>query len=69
MKEGNSFWGFLAGAALGAAVTALFMTGKGRVLVDEASEALSKGLDRLEEKLNEACMDDTFTENPVEDGE
>lgn len=58
MKEGNTFLGFLAGAAVGAAVAALIMSGKGRVVLDEASDAISKGLDKLENAINEASDDE-----------
>lgn len=57
MKEGNIFLGFLAGAAVGAAVAAIVMSGRSREIVAEAADAISDGLDRLEDKLKENLED------------
>lgn len=57
MKEGNTLLGFLAGAAVGAAVAAIVMSGRGREIVAEAADAISDGLDRLEDKLKENLED------------
>ncbi|MBP9998074.1 MAG: YtxH domain-containing protein [Bacteroidales bacterium] len=55
--KGNTVLGFLAGAAVGAAVAALIMSGKGREIVAEASDAISDGLDKLESSLKESLED------------